>query len=112
MITFFPGLKDGGLMLQSPQDGDDENRLEFNGEDADWVEEEQAESSESMPLFLPSSIPVSELDRLGLTSLAKQELQLRKGQANDILEALRLALVHKSLLFRTQVSGLKSGKPI
>jgi len=37
-----------------------------------------------------------------------QELELRQGQANDALEGLRLALGHKSLLFRNQGEGSAS----
>jgi hypothetical protein len=59
---------------------------------------------EKMSLFLPSSLELTDLHRFGLMDLATQELKLRKGQANDALDKLRLALGHKALLFRTHVS--------
>ncbi|KIM63801.1 hypothetical protein SCLCIDRAFT_116566, partial [Scleroderma citrinum Foug A] len=40
---------------------------------------------------------------LGLNGLVEHELQLRKGQANDVLHEIRLALADKAVLFRTEV---------
>jgi hypothetical protein len=74
---------------------------EDNNGDADDDEES---SPEKMLLVLPSSLELTDLHRFGLMNLATQELKLRKGQANDALDKLRLALGHKALLFRTQVS--------
>lgn len=68
------------------------------------------ENPELMILFLPSSIPLSDLKENGLDYLAKQEMELRKGQANEALEDLRLAIGHKALLFRTQVRSSSSTK--
>ena len=48
---------------------------------------------------MPSSLHISDIQRLGLVTMASRELELRQGQANDVLEGLRLALGHKSLLF-------------
>jgi len=48
---------------------------------------------------MPSSLQITDMHRLGLVTMASQELELRQGQANDALEGLRLALGHKSLLF-------------
>jgi hypothetical protein len=59
-------------------------------------------------LTLPSSLGPGEIERLGLTSIAKQEAALRRGQINDALEGLRLALGEKSLLFRSEVRNAKS----
>jgi hypothetical protein len=63
---------------------------------------------ESQMLSLPSSLAPGEIDRLGLTGIAEQEGKLRRGQINDALEGLRLALGEKSLLFRTQVRKSRS----
>ena len=73
----------------------------------EWQDEERERiiKPETMPLFMPSSLDQADLKRMGLVDLAKKELELRKGQANDVLEELRLALGHKSLLFRTKVSA-------
>jgi hypothetical protein len=48
--------------------------------------------------------------RLGLEKVAKVEAELREGQANDALEALRASLAEKSLRFRTQVKPAKGQK--
>jgi hypothetical protein len=80
---------------------------EDNGSGVDYHDQEddgtEATSPEQISLLLPSSLELSDLHRLGLMSLANQELQLWKGQANDALEKLRLALGHEALLFRTEV---------
>ena len=50
------------------------------------------------------------MHRLGLVTIPSQELDLRQGQANDALEGLRLALGHKTLVFRTKVRVLLQGE--
>ena len=40
---------------------------------------------------------------LGLTDIIEHEVELRQGYINDNLEELRIALAHKSLIFRTQL---------
>jgi len=60
--------------------------------------------------FMPSSLQFADIQRLGLVTMASQELELRQGQANDALEGLRLALGHKTLLFRTKVRVLLQGE--
>jgi len=62
-----------------------------------------------MSIFIPSCLQIADMHRLGLETMASQELELRKGQANDALEELRLALRHKSLLFQTKVRALLQG---
>ena len=47
--------------------------------------------------------PPEQVVGLVLEALIAQELELRKGQANDALEKLRLALAHTSLLWQTKV---------
>ena len=63
---------------------------------------------ETRSLMLPSALSPGEITRLGLCELAKQEAALRRGQINDALEGLRMALGEKSLLFRTEVRNMKS----
>jgi hypothetical protein len=83
----------------------DEMNLQSLEEDNNGDADDEEESlPEKMLLFLPSSVELTDLHRFGLMNLATQELKLRKGQANDALDKLRLALGHKALLFRTQVS--------
>jgi hypothetical protein len=86
------------------------NSNEDVGDEDQWESDEEVSRPEEITLFLPSSLSRADLERLGLTDIAKQELELRKGQANDALEGLRLALGHKSLLFRTDVSVIFSEK--
>ena len=61
---------------------------------------------EMVVIQLPSSFGPAVLETMGLSEIMKQELELQKGQANDILEELRLLLGHKALLFRTEVSQI------
>ena len=71
-------------------------------------EEENSEKPEMAPICLPSCLKQTDVQRLGLEVLASQELELRKGQANDCLQGLRLALGHKAVLYRTKVRMAKS----
>ena len=64
------------------------------GEDEDA--EEEMVLAESMSLFLPSYLSEADRQRVGLNEVAKQELELRKGQANDCLEAIRTTLGQKA----------------
>jgi hypothetical protein len=61
---------------------------------------------EMVVIQLPSSFGPAVLETMGLSEIMKQELELWKGQANDILEELRLLLGHKALLFCTEVSQI------
>jgi hypothetical protein len=51
--------------------------------DYDADENEVSEKPETMPICMPSSLKRDDIQRLGLSTLASQELELRKGQAND-----------------------------
>jgi len=66
-------------------------------------EDEDLENSERMPICMPSSLNPEDIRRLGLETLAAQELELRKGQPSDCLQGLRMALGHKSVLYRTKI---------
>src|ERR1700759_476209 len=50
-------------------------------------------------LSLPSSLAPGEITRNSLESFATIEAELRRGQINDVLHELRLALGEKSLSF-------------
>ena len=71
-------------------------------------------TAETRPLPLPSKFGLSQISRLDLDSLAKKELQLREGQANDELHSVRMALGEKSFLFRKNLrlasSKFKKGR--
>jgi hypothetical protein len=56
--------------------------------------------AEDMGLWMPSSVPHDQAVVLGLAALQTEELELRKGQANDCLEKIRLTLGHKAIIYR------------
>ncbi|RDX50607.1 hypothetical protein OH76DRAFT_1348598, partial [Lentinus brumalis] len=58
---------------------------------------------ETLALALPSTFGAEYLTRHGLTGLSDKELQLRKGQMNDCLQAIRIGIGHKSMVFRKKV---------
>ena len=62
----------------------------------------EALSPESISLPLPSSFCKNGIPN-GILRVAKLEFELRKGQANDALHDLRLAIAQKSFVFRTRV---------
>ena len=76
-------------------------------EDFDFEEQDEAEVPSVLPevvvLPLPSNIDSVGL-RASLESLRSVERELRKGQANDALEGLRVGLANKSLLLLTDVN--------
>ena len=79
--------------------------------DSEWEEEEDVEVTiERVAIWLPSSFTKSERVQMGLGQVAEVEAELREGQANDALEALRAGLAEKSLRFRTEVKPAKSQK--
>jgi hypothetical protein len=87
-----------------PEDPDLDETL-----DGDYELEEQDEAEipsifpEEVVLPLPSGIISIEL-KASLESLRLVERELRKGQANDALEGLRVGLANKSLLLLTDVN--------
>ena len=91
------------------EDSDEETF--FLDTESEWEEEGDAEiPSEQARISLPSSFPRSARIQMGLEKVAKVEAELREGQANDALEALRASLAEKSLRFRTQVKPAKGQK--
>jgi hypothetical protein len=81
--------------------------------DEEFGHEEDVEGQSVLPetvvLPLPSKI-ISVKERKGLESLIVVERELRKGQANDSLEGIRIGLANKSLLLLTDVNQSKSTK--
>ena len=98
--SMLEGLEHEDIVLQPPEDEDD------------WLDDDEANNEpqitapEFMPIFMPSSLQHADIQRLGLEPMAKQEMELRQGQANDALEGLRLALGQKALLYRSKVRDL------
>jgi hypothetical protein len=82
-------------------------------EDFDYEDEDESESPcllpEAVILPLPSNI-ISVKLKQSLESLILVEKELRKGQANDALEGLRIGLANKSLLLLTDVNRSTSTK--
>lgn len=81
----------------------------FLDNESEWEEDEDVETPiEKVRLGLPSSFSMVDRTRMGLGHLGGIETELREGQANDSLEALRAGLAEKSLRFRTEVKPAKS----
>src|ERR1700749_1526518 len=81
------------------------------GETSDDILDEYPEgwfTPENERITLPSALASGELDRLSLQEIAQVEAELRKGQINDSLDALCLALGEKSLCFRVEVRNANS----
>jgi hypothetical protein len=82
-------------------------------EDIPYEEEDEVEAPSVLPeaviLPLPSNI-ISVKLRSSMKSLVETERELRKGQANDALEGIRIGLANKSLLLQTDVNQSKSTK--
>ncbi len=82
-------------------------------EDFYYEDEDESESPcllpEAVILPLPSNI-ISVKLKQSLESLILVEKELRKGQANDALEGLRIGLANKSLLLLTDVNRSTSTK--
>jgi hypothetical protein len=101
---------------------DDLDQLDLDGEDDDgaWLAADDVEIREegpeiipeNSPLYLPSTFTASQREDLGWQELGNMELQLREGQANDLLERLRECLAEKSLKFRTEVRPANSQKKV
>ncbi|KAG2049430.1 hypothetical protein BDR06DRAFT_984372 [Suillus hirtellus] len=57
---------------------------------------------------LPSNFSIARCAELGVEHLIGQEIALREGQANNALQAIRMHLADKAVLFRTAVHPAKS----
>ncbi|KAG1844776.1 hypothetical protein F4604DRAFT_1937331 [Suillus subluteus] len=87
---------------------DDPRFCRTDNDGTEWVDVSDEEISEDideeilteeMGIWMPSSVSQHN-GTLGLGPLQAEELELRKGQANDCLENLRMALGHKALIYR------------
>ena len=107
--------------------GDENTSEEYTGAEFDGIGEEDDEGQDSaaeecdqmqfprkspadgcidaerISLHLPSHLGRGWCDRNAAEDLAKAELRLREGQLNDSLHHIRIALGHKSYLFRNNV---------
>ncbi|TFK89216.1 hypothetical protein K466DRAFT_38375 [Polyporus arcularius HHB13444] len=60
------------------------------------------------PLALPSTLGLAYLTQHRLLHLVAKEVQLREGQLNDSLQAIRTGIGYKSMLYRKKVRGATS----
>lgn len=93
-------------------DIEDEGEIDEGDDDLGelWAEcaVNAAASPDKTVLLMPSSISQDKLTEMKVQHLAEQELELRRGQASDNLEGLRLALANQALLLRTKVRAADS----
>ncbi|PCH42722.1 hypothetical protein WOLCODRAFT_30855, partial [Wolfiporia cocos MD-104 SS10] len=110
-LGILPGIdeEDGGRDMYRGDDWmdeeeDDELDAELvDGEEGEDGNEEVESKPEESCLSLPSQLGASAIERRGWGHIAEVELQLRQGQANDALHEIRVAIGHKSFLFRNRV---------
>ena len=92
-----------------PEDIEDESLDEDFYDEEEDNDEAISDHPEMVILPLPSNIVSANLGP-SLESLRSIERELRKGQANDALEGLRIGLANKSLLLLTDVNKSTSTK--
>lgn len=93
--------------------GDDDDGSDSEVEEADESDDGSVNSfadpdanaayPERQQLPLPSSMHVSADSSTPLQNLAEQQLELEKGQANDALHKLRIAIGHTSFIYRHRI---------
>ena len=121
-ITYLPQLEEADLKAfeeetintpaeesvepEEPVEGSPDEDFDYEGEDDS---ETLAVLPEAVVLPLPSNI-VSDKLKQSFESLISVERELRKGQANDALEGIRIGLANKSLLLLTDVNRSTSTK--
>lgn len=122
-MVLLPPLEDGELrpfddeFIDTPAEetveAEDIDISDVPVEEQDFELQDEAEVPsifpEDVPLPLPSKI-ISIRLKPHLTPLMLVERELRRGQANDALEGLRIGLSNKSLLFQTRVNQSVSTK--
>ena len=118
---FLPHLEDDDLkpfeeeLIDTPDEDavEPEDALDEYIEEDAYEEEEDEEAPSELPesiiLPLPSNI-ISKKFGPSFDSLRLTERELRKGQANDALEGIRIGLANKSMLFLTDVKNSTSTK--
>lgn len=83
---------------------DDDSSSEISVDDiAVNEEDDDASPAEHQILPLPSSLQITSESPQYLRTLAKRQLKLEMGHANDTLHKLRLAIGHKSFIYRNRV---------
>jgi hypothetical protein len=120
--TFLPNIEDVDLKQSEDEEIDTPAEESVEAEDlidssldeeVYFEDEDEPEAASVLPeaviLPLPSNIVSSKL-KSSIESLITVERELRRGQANDSLEGLRIGLANKSLLLLTDVNRSKSTK--
>ncbi|KAF7984920.1 hypothetical protein HWV62_9821 [Athelia sp. TMB] len=104
--------KDGWGELIDMELTSDPTDTAYDGEDdEDRLDPAQSDiRPDRSVLLMPSEISPLVISKLNLTHLADLELEMRKGQANDSLEGLMLALCTQGLLLRTKVRNAQGTK--
>ncbi|KAI9431069.1 hypothetical protein H4582DRAFT_2060255 [Lactarius indigo] len=98
-----------GIEFDGIGEGEDDDECASSAEEHDQLQVSGNNSTdgsidaEYIPLHLPSHLGYDWCDKNGAEDLAKAELHLREGQLNDSLHHIRIALGHKSYLFRHDV---------
>ena len=108
-VTTVPTPRQAPTIASDSGESDEEGF--FLDDESEWEEDGDVEIPvEKVRLGLPSSFGIEERAQMGLRYLGGIEIELREGQANDALEALRASLAEKSLRFRTEVKPAKGQK--
>ncbi|KAI9447428.1 hypothetical protein H4582DRAFT_2051188 [Lactarius indigo] len=98
-----------GIKFDGIGEGEDDDQCASSAEEHDQLQVSGNNSTdgsidaEYIPLHLPSHLGYDWCDKNGAEDLAKAELHLREGQLNDTLHHIRIALGHKSYLFRHDI---------
>ena len=104
---------------EGEEEEDDEHTLFHKGSEAAEEQHRHSENSSSegcidaehISLHLPSHLGCKWCNDNDAEDLAVAELRLREGQLNDSLHHIRIALGHKSYLFRNEVRPARTQKP-
>ena len=107
------GEEDGDDVMELDDEYDNSDNEHGNVDEVDEDpsdDEDEAQPPERMQLMMPSSVHRDDVVGLGLEDLIAQELELQKGQVNDALEKLHVALAHTSLLWQTKVQTANTTK--
>jgi hypothetical protein len=92
----FDGIGEGDDDDEHPSSAKEHDQMQSSGDDG-------RVDTEYISLHLPSYLGRNWCDRNAAEDLAKAELRLREGQLNDSLHHIRIALGHKSYLFRNNI---------
>jgi hypothetical protein len=95
-----------GAEFDGVGEDEDDGRLDLDAEEQDHMQFPPTDGlidAEVISLHLPSHLGRSWCNTNAAEDLAKAELRLREGQLNDSLHHIRIALGHKSYLFRNSI---------